>query len=109
MIRSVFVAAAFAFVIMAAGNSASATRTGDVPAPATTAGSGVPGSFRVAQRCISTDAIIRKVMRRGFYNIHKVRPKTHTMKMRGYKRGMRYRIKVDRCSGNIIWTEPMPE
>jgi hypothetical protein len=106
MIRTVLVVAAFALTVLVTGNMARAA----LPSDSTAAKAEVTtsGSFKIARRCLSIDAIVRKVMRRGFYNIHKVKPKTHTIKMRGYKRGVRYRIKVRRCSGNIIWTEPMP-
>ena len=67
-----------------------------------------PGSFKVAQRrCRSVENILGRLMRRGYYNIHKVKVKAATMKVRAYYRGVRYRIKLDNCSGRLIWREPM--
>ncbi|HHK74980.1 MAG TPA: hypothetical protein ENJ57_07430, partial [Rhizobiales bacterium] len=71
MIRTAFVAMAFAFGVMVSGNTASAALPGDSTSPAINSAGNASGSFKIAQRCISIDAIIRKVMRRGFYNIHR--------------------------------------
>lgn len=87
-----------------AGAGFAFSRVGGSPVASTA----VPGSFKVAQRrCRSIDAILDRLMRRGYYNIHKVKVKAATMKVRAYYRGVRYRIKLDNCSGRLIWREPM--
>jgi hypothetical protein len=107
MNKIVLVAAAFALCVFGTANTANAALPGESTSTKIMASN--TGTFKIARRCLSIDAIVRKVMRHGFYNIHRIRPKAYTMKMRGYKRGMRYRIKVRRCSGSLMWYEPMPE
>jgi len=110
MIRTILMAAVFALAIAVTGSTASAARTSGFFTPSPNARTTATGVYKVAQRrCRSLDSIVRRLARRGFYNVHKIKPKSYSIKLRAYKRGMRYRVKLERCSGNILWAEPMPK
>jgi len=104
-VRILFNAVILAASLSLAGTAQAATAMGAAPMASQAQ---TPGAFKVAQRrCRSVDSILDRLARRGYYNFQKVKVKTATMKVRAFHRGVRYRIKLDNCTGRMIWREPM--
>ncbi len=61
--------------------------------------------YQPVRACRSTSAALRKLSRRGFHSFHNIRYKAYTTKVKAWRAGVHYQIKVNRCSGNIIWSQ----
>lgn len=61
--------------------------------------------YQPVNNCRSTNAALRKLNRRGFHSFHNIRYKAFTTKIKAWRAGIHYQIKVNRCSGNIIWSQ----
>lgn len=60
-------------------------------------------------RCLSINGALRKLNREGFHSFGKVKARTNRFKVRAVYRGQYMQLKVDRCSGNVVWYRPIYE
>ena len=61
--------------------------------------------YQPVRTCRSTRSALRKLSRRGFHSFYGIRYKAYTTKVKAWRGGIRYKIKLNRCSGNIIWSQ----
>ena len=64
------------------------------------------GYYRPAQ-CLSINGALRKLNRQGYHSFGKIKARTNTFKVRAVYRNRYMQLKVDRCSGNLVWYRPV--